>query len=521
MITITVDNRIRIPLEELGSKTIEALQEAFTHTNPMHEKLKRLGFGRARFSEPKVYATFAIDEHTISLPVGGLGRVRKALRDGGHSWKVIDNRSIGTGPSGIPKHRLPNGGTLWDFQQELVDRALEVQVCLCRAPTGSGKTTGALAFAAAVNLPTLVIVWNRPLFEQWIRRAEVELGIDRRDIGRIQGSAFKIRPLTIGMQQTVRNHIAKIRDTFGVVIADEVQRFASKTFFSTIDKLPAKFKLGISASEHRRDRKEFLIYDVFGDVVADIAEGELIDRGIVHDVEVRVVPTNFTAPWYAKLVEKSEAEIDENDAEAVQIRNAARQQRSMAWGRMVEDLAVDAERNKLALRVAFQAFERGEQVVLLSHRREHAMRIDADIFATGHRCGLLLGTEENAEAFEHTCASIIDGSLRFAAGTYQAFGTGIDVPSLGVGIAMTPIANSPDGRMFFGQVRGRLCRTSKATGKTGACLYYLWDVAIYGDKPLKNLRRWNRTVSVLDGDAWVPVADFLKQWKARQDATTK
>jgi superfamily II DNA or RNA helicase len=520
MIPITVDNRIRVPLDELDADTLAVLQEAFTHKNPMHEKLKRLGFGRGRFAEPKTYVTFALEENAITFPLGGLGRVRKALRDGNHTWTIIDSRMVGTGPRGIPEHRVPNGGTLWDFQQELVDRAQEVQVCLCRAPTGSGKTTGALAFAAAVDLPTLVIVWNRPLFEQWIRRAEVELGISRRDIGRIQGSTMKIAPLTIGMQQTVCKRIASIRDVFGVVIADEVQRFASKTFFGTIDKLRAKYKLGISASEHRRDRKEFLIYDVFGDVVVDIAEGELIDRGIVHDVEVRVVPTSFTSPWYAKLVEKSEAEIDESDPDAVSIRNNARQQRSMTWGRMIEDLAVDVERNKLAVRIAFQAFERGEQVVLLSHRREHAMRIDADIFATGHRCGLLLGTEENAEAFEDTCASIIDGSLRFAAGTYQAFGTGIDVPSLGVGVAMTPIANSSDGRMFFGQVRGRLCRTSKATGKTGATLYYLWDGAIYGDKPLKNLRRWNRTVSVLDGDEWIPVVEYLRRRKA-QHATTK
>lgn len=517
VVIITVDNRIRVPYAELEPETIEALRVAFTHANPAHEKLKRLGFGRGRWSEPKTYTTYKLDDREMSFPLGGLRKVRQALRAMGEALHFDDRRVTGTGPRGIPEHRLPDGCALWDFQEQAVAAGLRSQIGLWRAPTGSGKSTAALAFASAVNLCTLILVWNSGLFSQWVRRAQVELGLLESEIGIIRGSKMRIRPLTIGMIQTVNKHKAGLRPIFGCVIPDEVQRMAAPSFGGAIDYFPAKYRLGMSASEKRRDRKEFLIYDTFGDVLIDIPEGELIDRGIVLDVEVRVVPTGFAVPsWYKDLDEPEDFDEATAGAEATAREAIRKQKRALAFGQLVEEMAADQDRNRIAIDIAREELHAGERVVMLSHRREHCRRLDADISAHGHRCGLLIGTEENAAQFERTISGLNDGSIRVGAGTYQAFGTGCDVPPVAVGIATTPLANSVDGRPFFGQVRGRLCRTSPKTGKTTARIYYLWDAALYGLRPLYHLRRWNRNVVVRDGESWIPVSDYIRQARERE-----
>ncbi len=99
--------------------------------------------------------------------------------------------------------------------------------------------------------------------------------------------------------------------------------------------------------------------------------------------------------------------------------------------------------------------------------------------------------------------------MRAAAATYQAFGTGMDIPGLEVGLFTTPVGNSKKAKMQFDQYRGRFARA--AAGKSGAVVYYFWDRALYGVKPLKNLASWAKSVTVRHHDQWVPVRTFLKE----------
>jgi hypothetical protein len=73
---------------------------------------------------------------------------------------------------------------------------------------------------------------------------------------------------------------------------------------------------------------------------------------------------------------------------------------------------------------------------------------------------------------------------------------------------MTPIATN---RQLFNQVRGRLCRTSSATGKTHGRLYVLFDQPVFDERVLRNIVAWNRTVHVRVGDAWITGKDFLRK----------
>lgn len=150
--------------------------------------------------------------------------------------------------------------------------------------------------------------------------------------------------------------------------------------------------------------------------------------------------------------------------------------------------------------------------MLFSHRVEHCRRLEADVrrrlAVSADATGLLLGGAGNEAEFARTRAAFKDGSAVFAAGTYQAIGYGMDLPSVARGVATTPIHSN---RSFFGQVRGRLCRRSEKTGKTDARLYVLWDVGVYGRRPLENMCRWNKRVLVRDErGAWVSGRTYLE-----------
>ena len=517
-VRIVVDNRIRISLRHLPPEVVDAIKHDFTHVNPARAKLERLGLtGGALYKEPRTIQTYELEHAVITVPRGGMTRVRAALEQAGLARHVVDERCEGDPrlAGKIPPHAMATDGILYDFQREILDQMLVVQNGFVRAPTGSGKSAGALAFAAAVNLPTCVVVHNTGLLKQWIANASDprQLGLSPDDIGIVGGGVFRIRPLTIAMQQSIRREdtLKRIRTVFGAVIPDELQTAAAATFAATYDQFPAKYRLGMSANERRADRKEFLIYDLFGDEpIVDVDQDDLIERGVVHDVDVMVVLTEFVAPWYEDLKHRV------REAEQTTKRTGQPMPRDLiaerigAFDRLLNEMMVDKSRQYgIAEIVRDEVLNNGEQVLILSHRREHCARNDADVSAAGVRCGRMVGGVEDREEFERSLRMLRDGSLSAVAGTYQAIGTGIDLPSVAVGVCTTPIAGGKDGKSFYQQVRGRLCR--RAEGKHGARIYYLLDRNVFGLEPLRNLIRWNNTVRVFDGGAWHDARVWIKE----------
>lgn len=480
---LRIDSRARL---EGGAKldrpTLSALKREFEHDNPEHGKKKRLGL--PTWNEPKVLKTWREEGNDLTFPRGGTSRVLGILRDLGIDVEVKDGRQYGIEVD-LPSHKR----ALYPFQEDIVAKAIEREQCIVRAPTGSGKTTALIAIAAAVRVPTLVVVHSAALLEQWRERAISELGLRPKQVGIVQGRKFDLRPLTLTIQKTMAGVAAgskEVRDYFGCVIADEVHLFAASTFFACVDPFPARYRIGASADHRRKDRREFLIHDLFGDVAADVSRKELIESGHVLDVEIRVLPTEFAAPWYGVPEDKED-------------------ERVLDFVRLVQDMSNDPERNWAAIRRVREEIANGEQVLVMAHEREHCMRLGQLLVSVGVKTGYLLGGPESAKEFASTVKGLKDGTVQVGVGTYKAIGTGIDIPRIGVAIAVTPIAGN---QQFFGQVRGRVCRTSE--GKTKARLYVLWDRFVY-PRHLKNLLAWNAEVVVRDtSGGWVPARHYLR-----------
>ncbi len=508
--TLRIDNRVRIALETLGMlepEVRERLELAFTHVNPAKKKLeamaknatgkKKMAFSFALKKAPSTIATWKVEGDDFTVPRGGLSVVREVLKAHGLSWVYDDQRTegkIGVGPGWDALKRLehrpapqaPDGGALRWYQDEGARAAMERQNCLLRAPTGSGKTSTLIGVIARVRLPTLVVVDSSELMRQWRVRLVAELGLNEGDIGQVGGGEHRIKPITIGMRQSLVKYARGLSHTFGLVVVDEVHRAAASTFMDVVDAFASFYRIGASADETRKDGLECLVYDVFGDVAHEVTREQLVEEGSVLDVEIRMVPTEFRAPWYVQ--QRMQGQPDHN--------------------RLLEEMTVDPYRNELVLELMHKALEVGEQVLMLTHRVEHAT-----FFASmAEDWGLMLGGAENKVVRERAIDGMRGGVERAAAGTIQAMGQAIDLPSVGRGILATPTGAN---RQLFGQIRGRFCRPG--AGKT-AILYVLWDQWVSGAAPLERMLKWNRVVKVRADGEWVDGRVFLKQWKAEQHA---
>lgn len=445
-----VDSRLR-SLRALSPEVRRALKEEFTTSNPDFFKKKRMGFATWGVS-PKLCS---LDEHggIVTLPRGGTDKVREVAARLGQEARFVDSRLV------LPEVAWPEPRIeLRWYQREALAACLQAEQGIVRLPTGSGKTSIALALAAATRQPTLVIMRDGNLLEQWRERAVRELGLDEGEVGVLRGKTrLSVGDrLTLALQQTLYSSgfpFEQVVDSFGAVLVDEVHGVAASTFQNVIDRFPARYRLGFSADESRKDRKEFLVYEQMGGVIYEVNRKTLEQEEIIHPVEVRLVPTGFEASWYR------DAESGERD-----------------FNLLLERMIGDEGRERVLLELVRELVREGETpAFVFTHRVEHARQLaDSELFGLGVRCGLMLGGDDNRQRFEEDKARLLASELDVAAGTFAAIGQGIDVPTVRAGIVATPFGQN---RQFFGQVRGRVCRV--APGKTSAVLYVLWDRAVF------------------------------------------
>jgi len=494
---LAIDNRLRVRASDLANETVDRLCRAFTYSNPTYHKLRKMGF-KAWKEKPMIrmwaYETDNMGIRWLALPRGGSAKLHAILAEERYGWNFTDRRTRGDKElvgwsSPFPEHRVE----LWEHQERIVKNIMRAKTCVVRSATGSGKTTALLSAISQIQLPTLVVVWETGLLRQWLERIEVELGLAGKDVGMIGSGEFRLRPLTMAMQQTLNRLDSKrwnvVTRAFGFLGADELAKFAANTFQKSIDRFPALYRVGMSAEETRKDGKEFLIYDLFGEVAVDVRPAEMVEAGIVHDVEVRVVLSEFRADWYVSQRNKKTIVPDFN--------------------RLLDELQRDKRRNRLIADIVREATSGDRQTLVFAHRVEHCRRLDSLFASQGLRSGTMVG--EDPESYVATVEGLRQRTKQVGIGTYGKIGLGLDLPAIAAGVIATPCHNN---RPLWVQVTGRLSRT--ADGKTDAVLWYVWDRHVHGEHPLHNLNRWSRSVKIRNEDGtWIDVADWFNIRRSR------
>ena len=323
-------------------------------------------------------------------------------------------------------------GALRDVQQPVVNAFLQPAPHdgILSLHTGGGKTVCALYIASQLRLPTLVIVHNSFLRDQWEDRVRKFLPFAR--IGRIQGDTCEVedKDVVIAMLQTLSMKEIPIA-TFkplGLVIVDECHHIASEVFVQALPKVTSKYMLGLSATPERKDGLMHVAHWFLGPLLYTSNTGDKADT----DVKVEVYEYKNDDPKFNEILYN--------------------QQGVMFTALMVNKLAECEDRTKWLVEILKDVLEESphRQVLVLTDRVQHTKDIYAALPPSLQSSSAILSQAVSAAKRTEFCESC---SVLIA--TYAMCKEGFDVPTLNTLLMATP---RPD----VDQIVGRILRVEKS-----------------------------------------------------------
>lgn len=485
-VVLTVDSHVRFEFKKLRKVDLRCfvrLQKEFTHRNPKFYKTQSMGY--ATKGIPRKIRSYTQNKTEIKFSRGGLKRIKKILRSRGHKITIQDERLS------FPPVTFNSKIKLRPEQKPAVERVKVKQQGLVRGPCSSGKTVMLLQAVAEAKQPACIVVWDTNQQKQWLAEATNKdlLNIPRSQIGGV-GGVFKTRKfgkLNICMQQSLWR--PDNRDFFaercGFLGCDEVQRYAARTFQDSINHFPAKFRIGASASEKRKDGLQSLIYDSFGQIIHEIQDQNVGSR---LQARISMVPTEFQSDQY---------EWNNNYTD------------------LMNALCEDKDRNKLILKcVRARSLEKGKLTLILTERRSHALLLRfalKDHYETGMLLGNIPSKEVRLSGWPKSWKEYVtslDQDAEFmrvrTLGEQKKLDVIIATQKGDVGINIRTIdhvhVTTPTGSDIerFKQQKGRVEREysdelrKKFGSKSTPRVYYYWDVNMdrfreAGNKIIKTL----------------------------------
>ncbi len=409
---------------------IKGLRQALTMENPRYEDAKRYGRWIGRKLQPTLHF-YRLEGGRLFFPRGfGNEAVRLCRQLTGTTPALVDERRL------LDPVALHFSGSLRPYQRRAVEATAAHSFGVLEAGTGSGKTVMALALVAQRAQPTLVLVHNKELLNQWQERIGQFLGIEA---GQAGDGRLDIRPLTVAIVNTARRHLDELVPRFGQLLVDECHRVPASLFTETVAAFDCHYMLGLSATAFRReDGMTRLIYIYMGERAHRVDSGMLAASGAVLQPELIQKKTEFRYGFqgdYAKLLKA----LTENPG-----RNTL----------ILEDTCkLAAQRNQ-------------GTILLVSDRRAHCEFFAEGLAARGLAVALLTGQTAREER-ERIVAAVQAGQLQVLVATVQLIGEGFDCPGLSTLILATPIKF--EGRLL--QVAGRIVRP--ATGKKAVIVDYV------------------------------------------------
>jgi superfamily II DNA or RNA helicase len=294
--------------------------------------------------------------------------------------------------------------------------------------TGGGKTVCALYIASQLKVPTLVIVHNTFLRDQWIDRIKAFLPKAR--IGRVQADVVDVadKDVVIVMLQTLsmKELNGNLFAPIGLVIVDECHHIASEVFVQALPKVTSRYMLGLSATPERKDKLMFAIHWFLGPLLYKSDTGDSVD------VQVRVEMYEYQNedPEFNEIVVSSQGMV------SVPI--------------MVNKLANCEDRTQWLVRILVDVLEEGRQVLVLSDRVQHCKDILDGLPDDIKEQACILSQAVKSDVRTEYCRT-----KTILIATYSMCKEGFDVPSLNTLVMATP---RPD----IDQIVGRILRVEKA-----------------------------------------------------------
>lgn len=470
-LNFTVDNRIRIEKNKLKKNLQREIRDLFIHKNPEYFKKRNMGFYTKGI--PETISTYTSKGKEFTIPRGGVRKLKQILNDKGINFSITDNRITNDLPYEVKfKLKLESGEYLIPdkYQLKQVRNAVAKQQGVLVTPTAGGKTVILSLIIEKIQQKTLIIVHTSKLMAQWVDFLSEAFNLPKDEIGIIGQGKMKIKPITVGLVQTVYKKYNEFKYDFGCIMMDECHHAPAPSFLNSIDPFPAKYRFGCTGTDYRKDGKQFLMWDVFGGIVFRITDENLKEVNRIHQVKLKVIKTNFEFWEYT---------IDKETNEKVKVHPHPAD--------YMKKLVTNPERNALIYKYLKSELDNKRFCILLTDRLIHAHNWKIWLERKGIESKLFIGGDEYKEEGEIAKKEINEGKLHCLIGINQGAAEGINIPRLDRGFIVT---RSAGNKAKFIQQMGRLKR--KHPEKKDAIVYYFWDHLMYPNDDKLLIKYWGK-----------------------------
>nr|BDT32063.1 DEAD/DEAH box helicase [Myxococcus sp. MH1] len=391
---VRVDAGLRLAVGDVPPKVLEGLCRALSLPNPAFLKLVRLR--KRPGAEPQTLYFFRQEEKELVLPRGAIHLLRRAADDAGLTLSLEDARML-------PPKRLAKlpAVPLRDYQAAAVERLVKVTQGTAVLPCGAGKSVLAVGAISRLRTQTLILVHTLDLAEQWREHVRERLGLEA---GLVGAGEEEVRSVTVGVVQSLARWEEAKLDAFlrrfGLLVLDEAHHIAASAFHRIVDRCPARYRLGLTATPEREDGLTPLLRLYLGAPLAVVKHEDLVARGVLVVPEVRAVETAFDFPYFG----------------------------ASDYAPMLEALAEDKARNDLVLGAVAREAWAGHLCLVLTGRVDHCELLAQQLSATGLAAAALT-SEVPREARKALLDQARSGRVRVLVATSLA-DEGLDLPRL-------------------------------------------------------------------------------------------
>ena len=288
-VILDVSDKLRV--YNYNDELSEYINGLCTYENPDWTKAVTQGF--ATFGLKQLIKTCAFNcvdnQYFIECPRGTLRNIYEFIVKKGFTPTVKQNRLK------LPEHEVEFKRELWSHQTEAVQSAIKRSQGVIVSPAGSGKTTIGCAIIAKTKQPTLWVTHKIELVDQTKAEIIACTDIKEEEIG-VLGNCQKQEgsKVTICTIQTISlMDLDEIKNNYGCVIVDEVHHCPAKTWFDTINCLPAFYRFGLTATINREDGLTDLIHMVVGKTIYEVSREDLIHAKKILPAQVFTID-NYT-----------------------------------------------------------------------------------------------------------------------------------------------------------------------------------------------------------------------------------
>ena len=285
---ITVDSMITI--QHPDPKLLDWCNANLVMDNPAYFKLIRMG--KRAWNIPQKIVFYKYYDGTLILPRGCLKPI----------WDMFPDLSL-------YRHRMTKCQPvefrsrieLRDYQQPAVQAVKSEKQGIIVMPCGAGKTETALQVIAQLGQPALWITHTTDLLNQSLNRAKEKLQLRDGEYGIIGGGEYRIGShITFSTVQSLRQKdLDSLAWRCGTIVVDECHRaFMSDSkmgmFEEVMERLPALYRIGVTASEHRSDGLIQGMYHLIGKKIYEVPQERLNKAGNLVLPEVNAISTGWS-----------------------------------------------------------------------------------------------------------------------------------------------------------------------------------------------------------------------------------